>query len=128
MVADNNATGGEIPAARSQPRAETAQNRAENAASNDADGLSAGSAPGSNHGAKVPPVEELPASFLPGGNGSEGHGGRLGRVLDMAVPCTDPDARLVASVDWISFTLPSMDDWRAVVEQVVLGFCDVREP
>ena len=128
MVADNNAAGGIKPAACDQPRAETARNRAENAASNDADGLSAGSAPASNHGAKVPPVEELPASFLPGGGPPEGHGGRLGRVLDMAVPCPDPDARLVASVDWISFTLPSLDDWRAVVEQVVLGFCDVREP
>ena len=128
MVADNNATGGEIPAARSQPRAETAQIRAENAASNDAEALPAGSAPASNHGAKVPPVEELPASFLPGGGPPEGHGGRLGRVLDMAVPCPDPDARLVASVDWISFTLPSMDGWRDVVDTVVLDLCDVREP
>lgn len=128
MVADNNAAGGIKPAACDQPRAETAQNRAENAASNDADGLSAGSAPASNHGAKVPPVEELPASFLPGGGPPEGHGGRLGRVLDMAVPCPDPDARLVASVDWISFTLPSMDGWRDVVDTVVLDLCDVREP
>ena len=99
-----------------------------------------------DHAAKHPDLTQIAAARFPGRpmavlgddyhrldqsqglSPPEGHGGRLGRVLDMAVPCLDPDARLVASVDWISFTLPSMDDWRAVVEQVVLGFCDVREP
>lgn len=87
-----------------------------------------GGTPSSNYGVKVPYEVLNAADLTPPANSDRGHGGRLGRVLDMSVPEPETGARLVASVDWISCTLPQNPGWRALLDEVVMGICDVREP
>lgn len=132
MLPDKNAVGGMKADAPADLPAETAQNRAGTdesfPPSGPKGGLGGGESPWSNHGVKVPHEVLTAASLTPRPDAGAGHGGRLGRVLDMAVQEPETGARFVASVDWISCTLPEIEGWREVVDRVVLGICDVREP
>lgn len=136
MLPDKNVRGGTGTPAPAAPGidqgADTARKRAE---VTDAfppwggeGGAGGGGSPCSNHGDKVPHGVLSEVSFPPLPDAGGGHGGRLGRVLDMAVREPETGARLVASVDWISCTLPEVEGWRELVDRVVLGICDVREP
>ncbi|MDO5102394.1 MAG: replication initiation factor domain-containing protein [Lautropia sp.] len=128
MVAKKNAAGGKKPAKYGEPCDEMAQNCAETSPPSGGDERSGqGSTPSSNHGVKVPYEVLTVADLPPLENPAAGHGGRLGRVLDMAVTEPDTGARLVASVDWISCTLPEQPGWRSIIDEAVLGICDVRE-